>query len=350
VLACACLPRPRTDRFPRASADPPVARRRRAASELHGGLAMNEKSSRMGKRHSHRSKDESSGRRSTNSARGNATGASNDLTASERALWKGVVAFGLVQFPVSIATAETAHELEFHQLDRRDNAPVGYERVNKVTGKKVPWGDIVKGYEISKGEYVIVTDEDFRSANVAASQTIDIQDFVETSEIAPAYFERPYHLMPEGKSAKAYAVLRNAMAHKRLVGIGLVVIRTRQHLCAVVPRGEGLDLEILRFEHELRQPARTVASSKVTPKEIQLAEQLIDQMVSRWEPGKYKDTYRDELLSAIHKKARSGVVEPRNVPAALPPVTDLVALLQKSMKKTAKSPPRRKAATKHRAA
>jgi DNA end-binding protein Ku len=311
---------------------------------------MNEKSSHTGESHSRRSKAGSSGGRSTSSAGGHASGVSNDSVASERALWKGSIAFGLVQIPVSIATAETAHELAFHQLDHRDNAPVGYDRINKVTGKKVAWSDIVRGYEISKGKYVIVTDEDFKSANVAASQTIDIQDFVETSKIPPAYFERPYHLVPEGKSPKAYAVLRDAMAHKRLVGIGLVVIRTRQHLCAVVPRGDGLDLELLRFEHELRQPPRTVASSKATPKEIQLAERLIDHMVSRWEPGKYKDTYRDELLSAIHEKAHAGVLEPRNVPAALPPAIDLVALLQKSMEKTTKSAPHRKAATKRRAA
>jgi len=276
--------------------------------------------------------------------------ASNDLVTNDRALWKGAIAFGLVQIPVSIATAETAHELAFHQLDRRDNAPIGYDRVNKVTGKKVAWSDIVKGYEISKGKYVILTDQDFKSANVVASQTIDIQDFVETSEIPPAYFERPYHLMPEGKSPKAYGVLRDAMARKRLAGIGLVVIRTRQHLCAVVARGDGLDLELLRFEHELRPPPRKAASSKATPKEIQLAQQLIDHMASRWEPGKYKDTYRDELLSAIHEKARAGVLEPRNLPAAPPPAIDLLALLQKSMEKKAKSAPHRKAATKRRAA
>ncbi|MGA7124120.1 MAG: Ku protein, partial [Polyangiaceae bacterium] len=229
-----------------------------------------------------------------------------------------------MQIPVSIVIAEEAHELALHQLDRRDNGPIGYDRINKVTGKKVAWSDIVKGYEISKGKYVVVSDEDLKNANVAASQTIDIEDFVETSEIPPAYFERPYHLMPEGKDPKAYGVLRDAMVRKKLVGIGLVVIRTRQHLCAVVPRADGLDLELLRFEHELRPaPRRAAASANATPTEIQLAEQLIEHMVSRWEPRKYKDTYRDELLSAIHEKAQAGVLEPRNVPAPLPPATDL---------------------------
>jgi DNA end-binding protein Ku len=306
------------------------------------------------KRRSRGSGAASSGRRSTSSAGGRGSGASNELAASERALWKGAIAFGLVQIPVSISTAEAAHELAFHQLDRRDNAPIGYDRINKFTGRRVAWSDIVKGYEISKGKYVILSDEDFKNANVAASQTINIEDFVETSEIPPAYFERPYHLMPEGRGPKAYAVLRDAMARKKLAGIGLVVIRTRQHLCAVVPREDGLDLELLRFEHELRPaPRRTVASPKATPKEVQLAEQLIDQMVSRWEPRKYKDAYRDELLSAIHEKAQAGVLEPRNVPAALPPAIDLAALLQKSMETTRKGAghrKERKAAAKRRAA
>jgi DNA end-binding protein Ku len=315
---------------------------------------MNETASRRGKWHSDQSKAGTSGARSSRRRAPSSTAthghASNDVDAGERALWKGALAFGLVQIPVSITTAESPHELSFHQLDRRDNAPVGYDRINKVTGKKVAWNDIVKGYEVSKGNFVIVTDEDFKKANVAASQTIDIQDFVETSAIPSAYFERPYHLIPQGKSPKAYAMLRDAMARKKLVGIGLVVIRARQHLCAVVSRGSVLELELLRFEHELRPAPRAAPSSKATPKEIKLAEQLIEQMVSRWEPGKYKDTYRDELLSAIHEKARTGVIEPRNVPAPHLPATDLFALLQKSMATTKKSAAHRKATTKRRAA
>lgn len=179
------------------------------------GLAMKESPSRTRKSHPRSSKAASSRRPSTSSAAGRGSGASNPLAAGERALWKGAISFGLVQIPVSIVIAEEAHELALHQLDRRDNGPIGYDRINKVTGKKVAWSDIVKGYEISKGKYVVVSDEDLKNANVAASQTIDIEDFVETSEIPPAYFERPYHLMPEGKDPKAYGVLRDAMVRKK---------------------------------------------------------------------------------------------------------------------------------------
>jgi DNA end-binding protein Ku len=276
--------------------------------------------------------------------------ASNDVERSARALWKGAIAFGLVQIPVSLASAENAHELAFHQLDRRDNAPVGYARINRLTGKKVEWSDIVKGYEVSKGKYVVVTDEDFKKANVGASQTIEIQNFVHAAEIPPAYFERPYHLIPGGKSPKAYAMLREAMLKKGLVAVALVVVRTRQHLCAVVPRDGGLDLEILRFAHELRESGQKVPSSKATARETQLAERLIEQMVNRWEPEKYRDSYRDDLLSAIHEKARTGAIEPRNVPVATAPVTDLVALLEKSMAAKASPARRGKAAGKPRAA
>ena len=229
-----------------------------------------------------------------------AAAAANDTGRAERSLWKGAISFGLVQIPVSIATAERPNELAFHQLDRHDHTPIGYERVNKRTGKKVAWDDIVKGYEVSKGSFVEVTDLDFKNANVEASRRrrSTSRTSVDAGEIPPAYFERPYHLVAEGKTPKTYAVLRDAMAKKNLVAIALVVIRTRQHLCAVIPRGGALELELLRFAHELREiPARAApAAAKATPKEIELAEQLIASMVSPWEPAKYKDTYRDDLL------------------------------------------------------
>jgi DNA end-binding protein Ku len=257
-------------------------------------------------------------------------------TARGRAFWKGFIAFGLVQIPVALHTAEKANELAFHQLDKRDQNPVGYEHINKVTGQKVEWGDIVKGYEIQKGQYVVVTEEDFKKANVQASETIDIQDFVAKDAISSSFYERPYYLVPDKRGAKAYAVLRDAMVKKGLVGIALVVMRTRQHLCAIVVDGDRLTLELLRFAHELRTPAEAAASlgdvPKATPREVALAEQLISGMVSRWEPSRYKDTYRDDLLAALRQKAKSGTVEPRHVPEATrAPITDLAALLQKSL-------------------
>ncbi|MEO7114165.1 MAG: Ku protein, partial [Polyangiaceae bacterium] len=180
-------------------------------------------------------------------------GAANETgEPSQRALWTGTIGFGLVQIPVSLVPAEKSGELAFHQLDERDMSPIGYERINKSTGEKVAWEHIVKGYEVAKGKYVVVTDEDFKHANVAATQSIDIEDFVGRDEIHPTYYERPYYLVPAKQGHKAYAVLRDALAEKNLVAVATVVIRTRQHLCAVLAEGNRLLLELLRFEHELR--------------------------------------------------------------------------------------------------
>jgi DNA end-binding protein Ku len=254
-----------------------------------------------------------------------------------RALWTGSIGFGLVQIPVRLYPRERSNDLAFHQVDRRDHALIGYERVNKETRKPVAWGDIVKGYEIRKGEYVVVTDEDFEKANVQASRSIDIQDFVPAGSIEAAFFDRPYFLAPDKRGNKAYFVLRDVLARKGLAAVALVVIRTRQHLCAVsAPEGDFLALELLRFSHELR-PAREVLGAperpvKATAKESALAEQLIDQMVVDWDPGKYRDSYRDDLLAAIREKAETGAIEPRNVPpkrGAAP--IDLASLLEKSV-------------------
>jgi DNA end-binding protein Ku len=279
-------------------------------------------------------------------------------TDGARALWTGAVSFGLVQIPVRMLTAERADELSFHQLDRHDLSPIGYERVNKVTGKKVAWGDIVKGYQLARDEFVVMTDEDFAHANVAATQTIDILDFVGAGEIPPAYFERPYHLVPDGRSAKAYTVLREAMKKKRLVAVAQVVIRTRQHLCAVIPEGDLLELDILRFAHELKAaPTADVAHARATDKELAMAETLIDAMVGPWKPSKYKDTYRDDLLAAIHEKAKRGAVAAHNVPTATRKATtaDLLEILRKSVAATKgrgpqKAHPRKARTAKHAAA
>jgi DNA end-binding protein Ku len=273
----------------------------------------------------------------------------DDGSEGRRALWKGSIAFGLVQISVALHAAEKANELAFHQLDKRDMSPIGYERINKTTGEKVEWEDVVKGYEIQRGKFVVVTDEDFRKANVRASQTIDIQDFVAADAIAPSYYERPYYVAPDKGGAKAYAVLREAMMKKGLVGVALVVIRTRQHLCALVADRDRLTLQLLRFAHELRsvvEAGASVASApKATAREVSLAEQLIDGMVSAWNPSAYKDTYRDDLLAAIRQKAKTGTIEPKHAPEppARASVPNLVLLLQKSLASAKKGKPSRAA-------
>jgi DNA end-binding protein Ku len=262
----------------------------------------------------------------------------NETGQGSRALWSGSIGFGLVQIAVRLYPRERNNDLAFHQIDRRDGSLVGYDRVNKSTGKRVEWKDVAKGYEIEKGRYVLLTDEDFENANVGASQTIEIQDFVRAADIAPEFFDRPYVLVPDKRGAKAYGVLRDTLAKKELAAVGLVVLRTRQHLCSVQPEGELLVLELLRFPHELRSLREAAGSGapavpKATPKEMALAEQLIDRMASKWDPSQYKDRYRDDLLAAIHHKAETGTLEPRHEPekAAKGQVVDLVALLEKSV-------------------
>jgi DNA end-binding protein Ku len=218
-----------------------------------------------------------------------------------RAIWKGSIAFGLVQIPVSLKPAEEPDELSFDLLDRRDLSPVGYERVNKRTGRKVEWKDIVKGYEYKKGKHVVVTDEDFERANVEATHTIDIEQVVEAASVDLRYFERPYYVFPDKAGTKAYVLLRDALHKAGKAAVARVVIRTRQHLALIIPQDELLLLLLLRFEHELRKPEKLELPRKlgVTTQERQMANTLVDSMAGEWHPERYKDTYRDDLLKRI---------------------------------------------------
>jgi DNA end-binding protein Ku len=271
-------------------------------------------------------------------SRGEGGGDGSGEKTSARALWSGSLGFGLVQIPVKLLTAEVSQEVPLHELDRHDGARIGYERINKTTGKRVEWGDIVKGYEIEKGRFVVLDPDDFRKANVEATQTIDILDFVRAGEIPLPFFERPYYVVPEKRGQKAYALLRDALAAKAYVGVALVVMRTRQHLCAIVPEGDGLVLELLRFAHELKPMGKAgvssaaSAASAASAKEVALAETLIEGMVGAWDPKKYRDSYTEDLLAAIRQKDKSGHIEPAGVPASREAtVTDLAELLRRSL-------------------
>lgn len=230
-----------------------------------------------------------------------------------RAIWKGSISFGLVQIPVGLYSAVERDDLSFTMLDSRDFGRVGYERVNKESGEPVPWSEIVKGYEHAKGEYVILTDEDFKYANVEATQTVDIEQFVDEGEIDPRYFDKPYYLAPEKKGKKAYALLRQTLKDTGKVGIAKVVIRTRQHLAAVMVREDVLVLEILRFEHELRDASNLdlPESGKkldVSKPELDMAKQLVEGLAGRFDPGEHRDVYREDLMRLIDEKVEAGEV------------------------------------------
>jgi len=257
-----------------------------------------------------------------------------------RGLWKGAISFGLVNVPVELFSAEKrSTELDLTMLDKRDLAPVGYKRYNKSTGEDVPWAEIVKGYEYEEGRYVVLSDEDFRRANVEASKTVDIVAFVDAREIAPLYYETPYYLAPGKRGEKAYTLLREALEKAGKVGIASVVIRTRQYLAAVMPQDGLLLMNTLRYANEIRDPKDLeIPSSKVTAKEVDLALRLISDMEEKWKPAQYKDTYREDLLKRIEEKVKAGQTEEITRPekekaAGGAEVIDLMSLLKQSVEK-----------------
>ena len=263
-------------------------------------------------------------------------------SAPRRALWTGTLGFGLLQIPVSVYPLERSHEISFHQLDGRDMSPVGYKRYNKATGEEVPYDEIVRGYEVHKGEYVVIEDDELKAANVKATQSIDILDFVDPAEIPAAHFETPYLLAPAKRGEKAYAVLREALATRGRAAIATVVLRQRQHLAAVLAQGDALVLEILRFAHELRpMDAASGAGDapSVTDREREMAEALVDDMTTSFEPEKYKDSYRDDVLAMIDRKIKTGKAVTPDLGEAPEPTadtSDLTSLLQRSLKRSLK--------------
>jgi DNA end-binding protein Ku len=271
-----------------------------------------------------------------------------------RALWKGAITFGLVHIPVELYPAEERKEFKFSMLDKRDFSPVGYKRYSKKSGKEVDWNNVVKGYEYEKDQYVVLSDEDFRRANVKASQTIDIEAFVPAGEIAPQYFDTPYYLVPTERGQKVYALLRETLRSTGRVAVAQVVIRTAQHLAVVVPVGKILMLNTLRYADELRPtkdfalPEEGLKGAHVTTKEVDLAKRLIDDMTEHWKAGEFKDTYHQDLMRRIHEKIKKGetkqITEPDTEEGKAPhsaQVIDLAALLKQSLDKGG---PRRRAA------
>ena len=255
-----------------------------------------------------------------------------------RELWQGAIQFGLVHIPVSLYPGEQREELSFTMLDRRDLQPVGYKRFNKTTGDEVPYEQIVKGYEWSEGEYVTLEKEDFKRANVEATQTVEILGFVDADSIPPYYFDSPYYLAPDKHGAKGYALLRETLERSGRVGIATVVIRTRQHTAALYPNGDVLVLNTLRYHDELRDakdldvPA-SLKAAKVQPKELDMAERLVEDMATAWKPDQFKDSYREDLVKFIEEKAAGKVRGKPRAKAASKgaEVIDFAKLLEKSL-------------------
>src|SRR4026209_1576056 len=211
-----------------------------------------------------------------------------------RAIWKGSISFGLVNIPIALYPATRKEELKFRVLRAKDLSPVNYKRVAEKDGKEVPWGEIVKGYEYEKGKYIVLKDEDFQRVDLEATQTVDIQDFVDQEEIDPMFFYKPYYLEPQKGGDKAYVLLRETLKKTGKVGIAKVVIKTRQYLAAVKPNEKGLVLELMHFADELVEPGalQLPAKTEVSKAELEMAEALIEKMTSPWQPDKYIDDYK----------------------------------------------------------
>src|SRR5450631_1944430 len=205
-----------------------------------------------------------------------------------RALWKGAISFGLIYVPVELHTASKDNTLPLHMLDSRDFSPIGYQRVNKKTGKEVDWSHIVKGYEYKKGDFVALADADFKHANVKASETIQIDTFCDVSQIPAMYYEKPYYLAPAKGGDKVYSLLRQALEATGKVAVATFVMHQRQHLCAIAPQGALLVLQTLRFAGELLRVSEAgAAANKVTPAELSMAKQLIESMAGKFEQTRF---------------------------------------------------------------
>jgi DNA end-binding protein Ku len=268
-----------------------------------------------------------------------------------RPIWTGTLSFGLLNIPVSLMPGERRIDLSFRMLDARDKSPIRYERVNAETGEEVPWKDIVKAFEYDKGSYVIVEKEDIAAAAPESHESVDVETFVDASSINLRFFEKPYILVPGKKAEKGYVLLRETLKKTGKVGIARVVIRTREYMCAVMPDADALVLILLRYPQELvdfdefKLPEGKPSDYRLAPKELEMAEQLIESMSSDWKPEDYHDEFRERLSTIIRKRIKSAGAttkfeEPEHKEDAATNVVDFMALLQQSLKTNKRSPPK----------
>ena len=279
-----------------------------------------------------------------------------------RAIWKGSISFGLVNIPIALYPATRREDLKFRLLRATDHSPVNYKRVAEKDGKEVPWDQIVKGYEYEKGKFVVLDEKDFQRVDLEATQTVDIQDFVDIDEIDPMYFYKPYYLEAQKGGDKAYALLREALADGKKVGIAKVIIKTRQYLAGVKAMKHALVLELMHFAEELSDVEKLHVPKKLEPgkREKEMAAALVKSMTSKWDPEKYHDDYREALMDVIEEKVESGGKEIEEKPKEKKPsskVIDLVAILQESLaqsqggkKKTAAKTGHKRASKSHKKA
>ncbi|NPC54103.1 non-homologous end joining protein Ku [Caenimonas soli] len=262
--------------------------------------------------------------------------------SSTRTLWKGAISFGLVHIPITLHSATAENRMKFNLLDKRTMNPVGNKQVNKATGEAMTKEEVVKGFEYEKDQYVVLTPEEIKAALPKSTQTIEIEAFIDGGQIPTAYYNKPYYVAPASKGQKPYKLLQETMRRTGKVGIARVVISTRQHLAALMPSEEGLVLELLRWEDEVRDTAGLPlpdSDTKVTEKELKMAEQLVNELEDKWKPEAFHDEFREKLEQVVEQKVKAGEGEHIMKPLegeevkTSADIIDLTELLKRSLRK-----------------
>lgn len=254
-----------------------------------------------------------------------------------RTLWKGAISFGLVNIPVKLYTASQSHLLDLDMLHKDDLSTVRFARICREDGKEIPWEDIVKGYKYKDGDYVVLTNKDFESANVEKTNTIDIIHFVDEDDVDTIYFEKPYYLEPDKGGAKSYALLREAIKKSKKVGVAKYVLKNREHIGVLKPYDNMLILNQMRYQDEIRstEGLEIPSEKNISPKEVSVATELINQLKYKFNPKDYKDTYIQELKKIIEEKAKGRKVVPKGKKPKATETKNLMTLLKKSLKEKA---------------
>jgi DNA end-binding protein Ku len=260
-------------------------------------------------------------------------------------IWKGSIAFGLVNVPVELRQAVRDHRLSFRMLHGKAQTPIRYKRVREDTGDEVAWGDIVKGYEYEKGEYVVLTEKDFREAAIEQTNTLDIRDFVDAGEIDPRFYESAYYIVPGKGGDRAYALLRDAMIETGMTGVGTIIIRKRQHIAGIRPHKQALLLMMMRFADELvaESEYEFPSAARGDTRELKMASELVRSLKASFDPDKYKDEYDANLrriIRARSKGKRVSLTGPSKEERE-PKVIDLMERLQASLRETKRKTPAR---------
>src|SRR5688572_23149442 len=262
--------------------------------------------------------------------------------SSTRTLWKGAISFGLVHIPITLHSATAENRMKFNLLDKRTMNPVGNKQVNKATGEAMTKEEVVKGFEYEKDQYVVLSPEEIKAALPKSTQTIDIEAFIDGSQIPTTYYNKPYYVAPASKGQKPYKLLMETMRRTGKVGLARVVISTRQHLAALMPGEEGLVLELLRWEDEVRDTAGLPlpdSDTKVSEKELKMAEQLVNELEDDWKPGAFHDEFREKLEQVVEAKVKAGEGEHIMKPLegeevkTSADIIDLTELLKRSLRK-----------------